>query len=93
VKIASQLAPARLGRSLAFAASKAVDGLAYAGVVLRSILPPTGVASAPVCKYHPSCSQYARDAIRKYGPLLGPPKAVWRLLRCNPWSRGGVDYV
>jgi putative membrane protein insertion efficiency factor len=45
------------------------------------------------CKYHPSCSQYAIDAIRKHGPLKGSVKAVWRLLRCNPWSRGGVDYA
>ena len=45
------------------------------------------------CKYHPSCSQYAIDAIRKYGPVRGSLKAIWRLLRCNPWSRGGVDYA
>ena len=44
------------------------------------------------CKYHPSCSQYAIDAIRKHGLAKGSVKAVWRLLRCNPWSRGGVDY-
>jgi putative membrane protein insertion efficiency factor len=75
------------------AASKVVDGVAYTGLVLRSIVPPTGVAGAPVCKYHPSCSQYASDAVRKYGPVVGFAKAVWRLLRCNPWSRGGVDYA
>jgi len=45
------------------------------------------------CKYHPSCSQYAIDAVRKHGVLKGSLKAVWRLLRCNPWSRGGVDYA
>ncbi len=45
------------------------------------------------CKYHPSCSQYAVDAIRKYGVLRGVPKAFWRLLRCHPWSKGGVDYA
>ena len=43
------------------------------------------------CKYHPSCSQYAADAIRKYGVLRGSVKAGWRLLRCHPWSEGGVD--
>jgi putative membrane protein insertion efficiency factor len=47
----------------------------------------------PVCRYHPSCSQYASDALRKYGPVRGSVKAAWRLLRCNPWSRGGVDYA
>jgi putative membrane protein insertion efficiency factor len=45
------------------------------------------------CKYHPSCSQYAIDAMRKYGLVRGSAKAAWRLLRCNPWSRGGVDYA
>jgi uncharacterized protein len=45
------------------------------------------------CKYHPSCSQYAIDALRRYGFLKGSVLAVWRLLRCNPWSHGGVDYA
>jgi putative membrane protein insertion efficiency factor len=43
------------------------------------------------CKYHPSCSQYAIDALQKYGLVQGSLKAGWRLLRCNPWSHGGVD--
>ena len=45
------------------------------------------------CKYHPSCSQYALDALREYGLARGAVLAVWRLLRCNPWSHGGVDYA
>jgi putative membrane protein insertion efficiency factor len=45
------------------------------------------------CKYHPTCSQYALDALRKHGPAKGSAKAAWRLLRCNPWSRGGVDHA
>ena len=45
------------------------------------------------CKYHPSCSQYALDAFREYGLMKGTILAGWRLLRCNPWSRGGVDYA
>ena len=45
------------------------------------------------CKYHPSCSQYAIEALRRYGPLRGSVLAVWRVLRCNPWSHGGVDPV
>jgi putative membrane protein insertion efficiency factor len=44
------------------------------------------------CKYHPSCSQYAIDALRKHGPIKGSAKAAWRLARCHPWSSGGVDY-
>ena len=53
-----------------------------------------GLLTPPnTCKYHPSCSQYALDALRKHGLVKGSAKAAWRLLRCNPWSRGGVDYA
>ncbi len=45
------------------------------------------------CKYYPSCSHYAVDAIRGYGALRGSILAGWRLLRCNPWSHGGYDPV
>lgn len=45
------------------------------------------------CKYHPSCSRYAVTAIRRYGILRGSVLATWRLLRCNPWSHGGVDFA
>ena len=48
---------------------------------------------ANTCKYHPSCSRYALDALRHYGLLRGSVLAGWRLLRCNPWSHGGVDHV
>ena len=47
---------------------------------------------ANTCKYHPSCSEYAVLAIRKHGVFKGIALAGWRLLRCNPWSMGGVDY-
>lgn len=45
------------------------------------------------CKYHPSCSQYAIDAVTRYGVLRGVVLAGWRLLRCNPFSLGGYDPV
>jgi uncharacterized protein len=45
------------------------------------------------CKYEPTCSAYAVEAIRSYGPIRGIVLAVWRLLRCNPWSHGGHDPV
>ena len=45
------------------------------------------------CKYHPTCSEYAVEAVRTYGVLRGLVLAAWRLLRCNPWSHGGVDPV
>lgn len=46
-----------------------------------------------VCKYEPTCSHYAEQAIRVHGPLRGMLMAGWRVLRCNPWSRGGYDPV
>jgi putative membrane protein insertion efficiency factor len=45
------------------------------------------------CKYYPSCSEYAVQAITKFGILRGLVLAGWRLLRCNPFSRGGFDPV
>ncbi len=45
------------------------------------------------CKYYPSCSEYAAQAISRFGILRGLVLAGWRLLRCNPWSHGGFDPV
>ena len=45
------------------------------------------------CKYEPTCSRYAVDAIRELGVVRGVILAAWRLLRCNPWSHGGYDPV
>ncbi|HIY55581.1 MAG TPA: membrane protein insertion efficiency factor YidD [Candidatus Dorea merdavium] len=45
------------------------------------------------CKFYPTCSQYALEAIEKYGALKGGLMAVWRILRCNPFSKGGYDPV
>jgi uncharacterized protein len=44
------------------------------------------------CKYHPSCSEYAVQAVQRFGLIRGLVLTVWRLLRCNPWSHGGVDF-
>lgn len=52
-----------------------------------------GPLAAGRCKYYPSCSQYAIDALREFGLVRGCILAAWRLLRCNPWSDGGVDYA
>lgn len=45
------------------------------------------------CRFYPSCSEYAHQAIHKRGIFIGVPKAAWRVLRCNPWGKGGVDVV
>lgn len=45
------------------------------------------------CKYHPTCSEYAVQAVEAFGILRGSALGTWRLLRCNPWSHGGYDPV
>ena len=45
------------------------------------------------CKYYPSCSKYALDAYKMHGFFKGTLLTVWRILRCTPWSLGGVDHV
>ncbi len=47
----------------------------------------------PTCRYIPTCSEYAQTAIERYGALKGGRMAAWRLLRCNPFSKGGYDPV
>lgn len=44
------------------------------------------------CKYYPSCSAYAIEALKVQGFVKGTALTIWRLLRCNPWSKGGVDF-
>ena len=44
------------------------------------------------CRFYPSCSEYAKLTIRKDGAIRGAGKAAWRILRCNPLSKGGIDY-
>ncbi len=43
------------------------------------------------CRFYPTCSEYGYQAIKKRGLLVGVPKVLWRILRCNPWSKGGID--
>lgn len=49
--------------------------------------------STPKCKYHPTCSSYGLEAIQVHGALKGSMLAIWRILRCNPFSKGGYDPV
>ena len=56
----------------------------------RAISPYKG---GPSCKFIPTCSQYALTAIERYGAWKGGRMAAWRLLRCNPFSKGGYDPV
>jgi putative membrane protein insertion efficiency factor len=64
--------------------------------VMRLLLVPfqSQVSLTPrVCKYEPSCSCYGEEAIRRHGVVRGSALALWRVLRCNPWSKGGYDPV
>ena len=47
----------------------------------------------PACRFHPTCSVYAIQAIERFGVLRGGLLAVWRILRCNPFCKGGNDPV
>ena len=47
----------------------------------------------PSCRFTPTCSQYAVEAIKRHGPFKGLYLAVWRILRCNPWGGSGYDPV
>ena len=47
----------------------------------------------PVCRFHPTCSEYALEALKKHGFFKGSAKAFWRILRCSPFFSGGWDPV
>jgi uncharacterized protein len=61
-----------------------IGGVRSYQLLLRPLLPP-------LCRFHPSCSEYFIAAVNKYGPLCGACKGVWRICRCNPWTPGGYD--
>ncbi|MDR0397365.1 MAG: membrane protein insertion efficiency factor YidD [Oscillospiraceae bacterium] len=48
---------------------------------------------SPSCRFVPTCSEYAMDAIERFGAMKGGAMAVWRVMRCNPFSKGGYDPV
>ena len=47
----------------------------------------------PACRFTPTCSEYAKQALKKHGPIKGLALAIWRVLRCNPWGGSGYDPV
>jgi hypothetical protein len=54
--------------------------------IISPVLPPS-------CRFYPTCSEYGIEAITKYGVIKGGLMAAWRILRCNPLSKGGYDPV
>ena len=83
---ASGTAPARTTRLAGLARAVATAPI----VVYQRLISP---AIPRRCKYEPTCSRYAVEAIREFGILRGTVLAAGRLLRCNPWSYGGYDPV
>ena len=79
-----------MGRALQ-AASEGVVFLLR--LVLRAYQLLLSPVLGPACRFHPSCSEYARGALLAHGPLRGTWLALLRLLRCNPWNAGGHDPV
>ena len=66
---------------------------ALASLAIRGYRAFVSPLLGPRCKYHPTCSRYALDALREHGFARGLVLAGWRIVRCNPWSHGGVDYA
>jgi putative membrane protein insertion efficiency factor len=76
---------ARLLRPMTWLASGfLIGGVLTYRVLIRPLLPP-------LCRFHPSCSEYFIQAVKKHGPVCGACKGVWRICRCNPFCRGGYD--
>lgn len=67
------------------------------GLYQKTISPDHGVFRGlypdGFCRYYPTCSQYSKEAIEHHGVFRGMAMGAWRILRCNPWSRGGHDPV
>ena len=61
----------------------------------KTISPDHGVIKSffphGYCRFYPSCSEFGKQSIKKHGLVVGLPKAVWRVIRCNPWNSGGID--
>ena len=68
---------------------KTLVGAAIFGIRIYQV--SKGFFLPPSCRFHPTCSEYAADALRKYGPARGAWKAVKRICRCHPFHSGGYD--
>ena len=66
--------------------SIALKAIRFYQIFISPLLPPS-------CRFYPTCSEYGYQAIAKYGIIKGGVKTAWRILRCNPFCRGGYDPV
>ena len=67
-----------------------IEGVLLPVKFYRRFLSPL---KSPCCKYRPTCSSYALEAVREWGIVFGIGLSLWRILRCNPFSKGGYDPV
>jgi hypothetical protein len=79
------------GRELAWGAGAPVRWLAIAAIHAYRLVFAGSFGGQ--CRFSPSCSHYAEDAIRAHGAVRGAMLAAWRVLRCNPFGKGGIDRV
>jgi len=87
---AAPVGPSGIAATVSAAVRRGVVALLLAPVHLWRA---TVVVRQPRCRFHPSCSTYAVQALRVHGPLRGTALAARRLGRCHPWNAGGVDHV
>jgi len=73
-----------------WSARTAVAAVEAYRATLSPVLAKTGLVS---CRFEPTCSAYAREALRRHGLVPGGALAAWRIARCNPWAEGGIDRV
>lgn len=70
--------------------------LFFIKIYQKTISPDHGLVSAAFpngyCRFYPTCSEYSYQIIKKRGLVVGLAKTVWRVLRCNPWNKGGIDW-
>ena len=66
-------------------------GVATCIAIIRVYQKTLSPMLGPLCRFEPSCSRYTVEALRKYGFVKGIAKGTWRILRCNPFNRGGFD--
>ena len=62
-------------------------------LLIRGYQRTFGAVMGPVCRYEPSCSRYAVEALQRHGAFRGVYLATWRVMRCNPWGGRGYDPV
>ena len=80
-------------RILSVAAALRIMAVGAVAIYRAAVSPVIHAINGPACRFEPSCSVYARDAIAEYGIVRGGAMAIWRIVRCNPVGGHGFDPV